>query len=102
MKKLKNLAISTLAVGLMTISAISVVSATTANPEGGTWVYGTSGIPGIGKCYSEFWHPSRTHSATAVNGSGKVDKDFGRPSNVWAKASVSRSFSGNEAYYGFD
>lgn len=54
---------------------------------GGTWNYGTrnAGLDGT-TCYSNYIHPSKKHSATAIK-AGHTDKDT-RSADVWAKAAV--------------
>jgi lactococcin 972 family bacteriocin len=57
------------------------------NVGGGTWVYGTrnGGLDGT-TCYSNYVHPSKKHSATAIK-AGHEDKDT-KNAAVWAKAAV--------------
>ena len=61
----------------------------TAAAGGGVWSYG-SYIDQIGRkvCYSQYWHPSRTHSASAVLDSGFVRQSA--PAGYTAYASVAR------------
>lgn len=53
---------------------------------GGTWSYGTVLTSGGKKCYSNYYHGSKRHSATAILANG-TDKDYA-PKGSWAKASV--------------
>lgn len=40
--------------------------ATTTNVGGGTWNYGTERNDGFKGCYSQYTHPSKYHSSTAI------------------------------------
>ncbi|PJN34383.1 lactococcin 972 family bacteriocin [Streptomyces sp. CB02959] len=54
---------------------------------GGTWNYRTTAAGLDGKhCYSNYIHPSKKHSASAVMAGG-TDKSIANP-DVWAKAVV--------------
>ncbi|CAL9539338.1 hypothetical protein SUDANB120_04213 [Streptomyces sp. enrichment culture] len=53
---------------------------------GGTWHYGTSaGSGGLKKCYSNYIHPTKKHSASVAIAS-QTDKDI-QNADIWAKAS---------------
>ncbi|MFB1045528.1 lactococcin 972 family bacteriocin [Streptomyces chrestomyceticus] len=59
---------------------------TKASVGGGTWHYGTAKADGgYKKCYSNYIHPSKKHSASVAIGS-KTAKDVKGP-DIWAKAS---------------
>lgn len=61
------------------------VSAASVSVGGGTWNYGV----GITGSYSDYYHPSKTHTAS-VHSSGGGQKDTDRAyAGQWAKARVS-------------
>ncbi|MCF2528335.1 lactococcin 972 family bacteriocin [Yinghuangia soli] len=54
---------------------------------GGTWNHGTASADSLNKsCYSNYVHPKKDHSSTAIMASGN-DKGYAKP-GAWSKASV--------------
>ncbi|SMQ71906.1 lactococcin 972 family bacteriocin [Agreia sp. VKM Ac-1783] len=90
------------AAGMVMGGALSA-SATTSNPEGGSWNYGvrSGGIYGSGgQVYSEYQHNSRPHKATACNGAGTCEYSGWKVAGLLAAAYQSPATdSGNKAYY---
>ena len=96
-------AVAGAAVALMLTMGTAVsASATTEYPEGGTWNYGvrSGGIYGSGgQVYSEYYHGSRTHKATACGYGGCAYSGW-KSSGTWANAYHSpMAAHGNTAYY---
>ncbi|POX49841.1 lactococcin 972 family bacteriocin [Streptomyces sp. Ru72] len=59
----------------------------TVNVGGGTWSYGTTtGSWGLKRCYSNYVHPSKYHSATSVMADGN-DKTYANAGS-WANSHV--------------
>ncbi|MEU7229329.1 lactococcin 972 family bacteriocin [Streptomyces chrestomyceticus] len=77
----------------------SIKSLKTEKVGGGTWKYGPS-FPSqyVKRCHSQYYHPSKKHSATAkIDGkSAKVTKGKG----IWAKASKDGVAGTCYAYWG--
>lgn len=66
-----------------------------ASVGGGTWNYGVGYTGTYG--YSNYYHPSRLHSGTVVNGKKKViDQQY---PGVWAKASITKIPPTGMSYY---
>jgi lactococcin 972 family bacteriocin len=65
-----------------------------AHPEGGTWSHGTN--DGV---YSNYYHPSKRHGSTAMNGRGNSNRVTGIASGSWSYASISKTTAGNSAYW---
>jgi lactococcin 972 family bacteriocin len=63
-------------------------------PEGGTWSHGTN--DGV---YSNYYHPSKRHGSTAMNGRGLSHKVTGIPSGSWSYARIGKTMAGNSAYW---
>ncbi len=59
---------------------------------GGTWNYGTVAVWNGKKCYSNYIHPTKKHSAS-VAFAGATDKDI-RSADIWANAWI----TGGAAY----
>ncbi|MER5783084.1 lactococcin 972 family bacteriocin [Streptomyces mobaraensis] len=81
-------------------SAPQLIAPDTKRVGGGTWTYG-GGMASNGRhlCYSNYVHPDKVHSATAVLGVD-VDKRYNEP-DLWAKASVVDSWDETcETYWG--
>ncbi|MFF1714749.1 lactococcin 972 family bacteriocin [Streptomyces sp. NPDC058268] len=76
--------------GMVTIkidpNSTSVTPMKVKNVGGGTWSYGTVLTSGGKRCYSNYTHPSKRHSSTAVLANGS-DKDYASADN-WSRASV--------------
>lgn len=92
-KMLLGAALALAAVALPTTAA----SATGAVVGGGNWNYGVQS----GKVYSNYYHASKYHSATACNGA-LFDKCHAAYANakIWANASNGSSpLGGNTAYW---
>lgn len=66
--------------------------------DGGEWHYGVGWTGTYG--YSNYHHPSRSHTATVRNGNQENSQRQG--ANVWAKASITKiPPTGMEYFYGF-
>ncbi|MEU8956031.1 lactococcin 972 family bacteriocin [Streptomyces sp. NPDC048518] len=63
-----------------------VTPTTVKEVGGGTWSYGTVLTTGGKRCYSNYYHGSKGHTATAILANG-TDKDHAAKGK-WAKASV--------------
>lgn len=96
--KTKNIkkALTSMVVAGMVLSNSVVAMAATANVDGGKWTYGTN----VTKCYSNYYHGGSAHNSTAINGNGTASK-ASASKGYTSYASVSRTWSGNTAYYGF-
>lgn len=67
------------------------------NIAGGTWNYGVGWTGTYG--YSNYYHGSRTHSASVKNGNRTVKVTEGR--GIWANASITKiPPTGMSYYYG--
>lgn len=67
-------------------TASSITPLASESVGGGTWNYGTRAATTGTTCYSNYIHPTKKHSATAVK-AGYTDKDI-REKDIWAKASI--------------
>jgi len=77
--------------GSATLAGIS--PNTSKDVGGGTWNYGSSySFPFSMKCWSNYFHPTDFHSATAIIGSNN-QTSFGAP-DQWADATVYGSLTG--------
>lgn len=61
---------------------------------GGTWNSGFSGT----KVYSQYYHGSKKHSATAKNGWGAGVRNT-QKAGIWAYSSVNSTLTGNKTYW---
>ncbi|MGP4004664.1 lactococcin 972 family bacteriocin [Streptomyces sp. 8N706] len=68
------------------VSPSGVTPLTTKEVGGGTWSYGNVPVATGSKCYSNYIHPTKRHSATAIKANG-TDKTYA-DKDLWAKASV--------------
>lgn len=75
-------------VGLLSFGGILASAA-------GTWEYGYT----FSTAYSNYHHPSKTHSATVVNNNTGRQGYDSRSSGVWAKAIVGRNFTEKATFY---
>lgn len=66
----------------------------TSHPEGGTWVHGTDN--GV---YSNYYHPTKRHGSTAMNGRGQSNKATNVAGGLWSRASIAKTWAGNSAYW---
>lgn len=55
-----------------------------ASVGGGTWNYGTAADGALKRCYSNYIHPTKKHSASVAMG-GATDKDI-QNADIWANA----------------
>ncbi|MFZ6993517.1 lactococcin 972 family bacteriocin [Curtobacterium sp. RRHDQ66] len=69
-------------------------------PEGGgSWTYGTNGPNNT--AYSNFYHTTRKHGSSVENGRGNVVRSATVAGGATAKASITKTYAGNHAYYRF-
>ena len=94
-KNIKKAITSLVLVGAVASNSILAMAATD-NVDGGTWSHGTN----LTKCYSNYYHGSYYHNSTAINGDATASKDYAYAGDT-SYASVSRTLTGNTAYYGF-
>ncbi|MEU7643125.1 lactococcin 972 family bacteriocin [Streptomyces huasconensis] len=64
----------------------SITPKATQSVGGGTWSYGTSAVISGKKCYSNYIHPTKKHSASVAIAS-QTDKDI-QAADIWANASA--------------
>lgn len=65
----------------------TTLGSSTKNVGGGTWSYGSSrALNGTKSCWSNYVHPTNTHSATSIIGSDQ-EKERKTP-KLWAKTST--------------
>ncbi|SCD99707.1 bacteriocin, lactococcin 972 family [Streptomyces sp. ScaeMP-e83] len=67
-------------------SGSSITPLASKQVGGGTWNYGTAAAVTGTKCYSNYIHPTKKHSASVAKAGG-TDKDI-RNADIWAKASI--------------
>ncbi|WP_069712942.1 lactococcin 972 family bacteriocin [Curtobacterium sp. ER1/6] len=71
-----------------------------SHPEGGgTWTHGTDGANNT--AYSNFHHSSRKHGSSVQNGRGRVRRSADTRAGSTARASITKTYAGNSAYYRF-
>lgn len=91
MGKFKKMAIGVGAALALSIGAAAPAFATVVNVGGGTWNYGTS-VTGSSKyVWSNYVHPTKYQSSTAIIGSKNVKK-FAN-ATVWSNANATDSSS---------
>lgn len=56
---------------------------------GGKWHYGTTGPKGGGVVYSDYYHRSKSHGSTVVNGNGYTVRSPTIAKGKWSHASAS-------------
>ncbi|MBQ8999834.1 MAG: lactococcin 972 family bacteriocin [Clostridium sp.] len=97
--KTKNIkkALTSMVVAGMVLSNSVVAMAATKQVDGGNWGYGTN----LTKCYSNYYHGSKSHNSTAINGNATSSYSGQTSAKYTSYASVSRTLKGNTAYYGF-
>lgn len=83
---------SGLALGGIAIAAPA--SANVVSAEGGTFDYGI----GLTKTWSYYTHPTKKHRSTACN-SNSCQRSADAGANIWARADVAASVSGNQAFF---
>ena len=77
---------------------ITSITALAAHVDGGEWHYGVGWTGTYG--YSNYYHPTKSHTATVKNGSHHNSQR--QVAGVWAKASITKiSPTGMEYFYGF-
>ena len=78
----------------------TVALAATASPDGGTWNYGVGWSATFG--YSDYLHPSRSHTASVRNGETGVTNSQRASKENWARSSLTKiTPTGLNYYYGF-
>jgi lactococcin 972 family bacteriocin len=94
----RNLTVG-LASAAMIIGLAGPAFATVTNVGGGTWNYGTSyGFPSTTHVWSNYVHPTRYHSSTAICGSNNV-KHYA-DATVWSNSSTQCNvLQSNAAYW---
>jgi lactococcin 972 family bacteriocin len=65
-------------------------------PEGGTWDYGTND-----GTYSNYFHKTRQHATSVINGNATYKTSGSARPNTWSKVSVFHTWTGNQAFYRF-
>ena len=95
-KNIKKVLTSMLVAGVILSNSI-IAMAATVQVDGGTWAYGTN----VTKCYSNYYHGSRAHNSTAINGNATASYSGQVSAKNTSYASVSKTLTGNTAYYGF-
>ncbi|MCU1526698.1 MAG: hypothetical protein JWP75_461 [Frondihabitans sp.] len=65
-------------------------------PGGGTWDYGTNA-----GTYSNYFHKSKKHATSVVNGNATYASSGTARANAWSKVSIFHTWTGNKAFYRF-
>lgn len=92
--KIKNFFVVSLLIGGLLYSGTTFA----ASVAGGTWNYGVGYTGTYG--YSNYHHPSRSHTASVKN--GKLVNSQRQGAGLWAKASITKiPPTGLEYFYGF-
>lgn len=96
---MKRIKLSLVAVALL-VSIIGAGSVFAASVSGGTWHYGVGFTGTYG--YSNYHHPSRSHTASVKNGQTGYINSQRAPAGAWAKSSITKiPPTGLSYYYGF-
>ncbi|WP_195988343.1 lactococcin 972 family bacteriocin [Clostridium sp. D53t1_180928_C8] len=95
--KIKNIkkSITALVLGGIILSNSAVAMAAKKNIGGGILYYGVT----FTECYSNYYHSTKTHMSTAVNGKGYMKKSYWINSRYTSYASIDRTLTGNASYY---
>jgi len=94
MGKFKKMAIGVGAALALSITAAAPAFATVVNVGGGTWNYGTS-VTGSSKyVWSNYVHPTKYHSSTAIIGPQNVKKFADKTKWTYANATDKSSYTG--------
>lgn len=97
---MKAKTIKLLTIFTLCISFIGTSTALAVSVAGGTWNYGVGYTGTYG--YSNYHHPSRSHTASVRNGQTGVINSQRAAAGNWARASVTKiPPTGLEYYYGF-
>ena len=95
--KIKSIkkSLTALVLGGIILSNSSIAMAAKTYIGGGTLYHGVT----FKDCYSNYYHPKKLHMSTAMNGKGDLEKSEWTIARYTSYASVSRTLSGNEAFY---
>ena len=97
--RLKKIFAAVLVAGALSVAPAMAASAdsTTVEVAGGLWQYGVEN----GTVFSNFHHPTRSHTATACDGAIFMEcVQTAAVANAWARASTGATWlGGNTAYY---
>lgn len=95
--KIKSIkkSLTALVLGGIILSNSSIAMAAKSYLGGGTLYHGVT----FTECYSNYYHATKTHMSSAMNGKGNLKKSYWTNPRYTSYASVSRTVSGNEAYY---
>ena len=63
-------------------------------PAGGTWNHGT-----LQYVYSKYFHNTRKHGSSVINGNGNRVRSANVGGGAWAVATVWKTMAGNTAYW---
>ena len=93
-KRIKK-SVTALVLGGIILSNSAVAMAAKKNIGGGILYYGVT----FSECYSNYYHGTKTHMSSAMNGKGKLVKSEWVRARYTSFASVERTLSGNASYY---
>lgn len=87
--------LTALVLGGIILSNSSIAMAAKTSVGGGTLYHGVT----FTKCYSNYYHATKTHMSSAMNGKGDIVKSNWTSARYTSYASVSRTLTGNQAFY---
>lgn len=95
--KIKSIkkSLTALVLGGIILSNSSIALAAVTNIGGGTLYNGVT----LKECYSNYYHPTKVHMSSAMNGKGLLVKSNWVNAGYTSYASVSKTLSGNQAFY---
>lgn len=95
--KIKSIkkSLTALVLGGIILSNSSIAMAAKTYVGGGTLYHGVT----LTECYSNYYHATKLHMSSAINGKGKLVKSGWVNSRFTSYASVVRTLTGNESYY---
>ncbi len=83
---------------MLTIVTIPALSAASIYVSGGNWTYGVTG-GGSGTVYSNYYHSSKSHSASVINARGTEDKSGWVSKGKTASASLKAYWGTDSSFY---
>ena len=95
--KIKSIkkSLTALVLGGIILSNSSIALAAVTNIGGGTLYNGVT----LKECYSNYYHPTKAHMSSAMNGKGILKKSYWTNPRYTSCASVTRTLTGNQAFY---
>lgn len=95
--KIKSIkkSLTALVLGGIILSNSSIAMAAKSYLGGGTLYHGVT----VKECYSNYYHATKAHMSSAMNGKGKLSKSNWTSPRYTSYASVVRTVTGNESYY---